>query len=154
MSFKQRCIRAIALSALLAVANGQVICSSQPPILPRTLDYSKNCDNPEQQKTPCFTQISGSLFGATILPTSDDITGHSLLLAKNADLTEFTPADQKTPFTIRYEYAGISLHYGPTDKLVCRKLRIEKWDAERNYSMAVLSGTDDSYFFFYGGDAR
>ncbi|CDS00227.1 hypothetical protein, partial [Sporisorium scitamineum] len=101
MSIKQRCGLAVALVfllafiqvALVAAADGDVICSTQPPILPNNVEYTKKCDNPKPASTdearwPCFTQKYGTMFGTDIYPaaTVSHDADNTLLMAKNGDL--------------------------------------------------------------------
>ncbi|CDR88436.1 related to Mig1 protein [Sporisorium scitamineum] len=112
MLSKQRCGLAVALVfllafiqvALVAAADGDVICSTQPPILPRYDKYRQHCEKNgiAESHWPCFMYEAGDLYGTDLLPAdatrsldSDD----SLLLVKDADLKDddkSNPADTDT----------------------------------------------------------
>ncbi|CDW97872.1 hypothetical protein [Sporisorium scitamineum] len=118
----KRCGLALAFTALLAsiqiipvAADGEITCSSQPPLLPRNSEYLAACHEADFVKEtavglwPCFRHVTGNLSGANIFPSSEDKDSKSRLVAKNADLTDFTPQDMMAPFTIRlYVLAGDS----------------------------------------------
>lgn len=48
------------------------------------------------------------------------------------------------PFTIRYEWAGVELHYSRELQPWCCKLSVENWDSTRGYRLYVLAGDSPS----------
>ncbi|SJX63461.1 related to Mig1 protein [Sporisorium reilianum f. sp. reilianum] len=89
------------LQVILVAAEGDVVCSAKPPVLPSNDLYTQHCPHDKGDRSgrnwPCFTHSSGSLHGADVSrSTSDDqFDNESLLLAKDADLVcikiEFNP---------------------------------------------------------------
>ncbi|CBQ73620.1 related to Mig1 protein [Sporisorium reilianum SRZ2] len=136
----------LALMQTVLVAAVDVTCSEQAPTLPHNTVYMQKCD-PSHKSTapgvwPCFTHSSGSLYGADIASIPGPVD-NDLVVAKNADLTDFVPAsaDKNVPITIRYHDAGISLHYRPKD--ACYTLSVEKWSATSGYRMQITVQADD-----------
>lgn len=111
----KRCGLALAFTALLAsiqiipvAADGEITCSSQPPLLPRNSEYLAACHEADFVKEtavglwPCFRHVTGNLSGANIFPSSEDKDSKSRLVAKNADLTgKFSTAACRLSLTER-----------------------------------------------------
>ncbi|CBQ73623.1 hypothetical protein sr02614 [Sporisorium reilianum SRZ2] len=158
------------LQVILVVAEGDVVCSTKPPVLPSNDLYTQHCPHDKGdrsgRKWPCFTHSSGSLHGADISrSTSDDqFDNDSLLLAKDADLvfvqrrrrfhwtlltfdgcesiTAFTPRDQNKAFAIVYHQAGVKIEFNPLYNGCC-VLAVKKIDPNSEYRLFITFDDDD-----------
>ncbi|CDR88441.1 related to Mig1 protein [Sporisorium scitamineum] len=158
MSTEQRAgtplLFALALTLLvqfIQIVDGKdkaVICSDTPPLLPHNDEYHRLCENTFPNfdlHWPCFTHVEGNLQGADIPSTAKgkESSHDSMILAKNADLVDFTPKDASKSFRIRYQEAGIDLTYFPRDAR-CRFILLEKWDEKSDYRLFVESEDDET----------
>lgn len=129
--------------ALTIAADDGVICSQHPPLLPHYYLYRDKCEDSGpftfDLQWPCFQHRSGSLLGADVLTSYPSPPSNNIVYAKNADLKEFTPRNASSNFIVRYQYAGISMHYIALDS-VCLLVVVERWDKKKGYKMWV---TDD-----------
>lgn len=98
MSTKRRALRSALLALLSALytalvaagpvaADGDVVCSEQPPILPQHDEYGKNCGESQDGVVwSCFLHNSGSLNGADVYPAQGP-ANNRLVVARDGDLT-------------------------------------------------------------------
>lgn len=127
-------------------------CSVVPPILPHNKEYRQLCEKQRHsildENWPCFTFLSGSLHGADSIGDdhtffdTDPLGRNATLLAKNADLVDFTPREAGKSFTIQYNYAGISLSYSPLTK-TCSFINISRWDASKGFRLYIKDHHSD-----------
>ncbi|TKY84803.1 hypothetical protein EX895_005883 [Sporisorium graminicola] len=131
------------IQTVLIAADGEAVCSVKPPLLPNNHLYTQHCGDNSRTLWPCFTHSSGSLYGTDILRFTPlgQFEEDGILLAKDADLVDFTPRDADRSFAINYYQVGIQLEYSPV-RPGCGVLSVNKYDVNSKYRMTVTSGTE------------
>ncbi|SJX63462.1 related to Mig1 protein [Sporisorium reilianum f. sp. reilianum] len=146
------------LVLIVARNNDSVVCSYKPPMLPRNDDFRYHCENTFSDfdlHWPCFSHKQGSLQDADILPPikGKEYVNDDILLAKNADLVDFTPRNASEKFSIHYQHEGHTLTFFPQDDTKCFFVLVERWDSFSRYKL-VVTPQDDTWTRADSGSAN